>query len=439
MSELSSSSEAGAICVPCQEGNLFRLSVAPGASCPIPIIGQVNGVCTPALPENNGFTLQNTRENTRNDLSLQINGRTYPLVPDIRALGTPARAQSVGAHIIIKREPEPAIRPMVPIGQVSSARMQGQYGSIRAGDEMNALDVMSETAWRNAGSPMSSDGEVLPLPPSDPIVLVHEIDERMGPPPPPGAYDIDSMSDAEAEWFVSAIHYMTSDLAGDLTRSAGDAAFQTGDMLSAGNNRRFLREMIGRTVRVETLYNGAKVLIFESGQWDNGMLWYRRHLQYGSKGLGRMQVSSMNIAVRSVSESIGSNLRGMATKTGVVGLVFAVSFDIAEYLSSDGERFLSDLFVSIGFTVANAVLSTIIGTALAAAGIATVAIFGVAASPIIVAGIAIGAIVAVGFSLNRLVATTGVKTAAQNFFRNTDWYKSGLTDAEIYEGAMIAP
>jgi len=317
--------------------------------------------------------------------------------------------------------------------------MPGQYGSIRAGDEMNALDVMSETAWRNAGSPMSSDGEVLPVPPSDPIVLVHEIDEHMGPPPPPGIYDIDTMSDTEAAWFVSAIHYMTSDLAGDLTRSAGDAAFQTGDMLSAGNNRRFLREMIGRKVRVETLYNGAKVLIFESGQWDNGMLWYRRHLQYGSKGLGRMQVSSMNIAVRSVSESIGSNLRGMATKTGVVGLVFAVSFDIAEYLSSDGERFLSDLFVSIGFTVANAVLSTIIGTAIASVAIALGVAAGIAASPIVVAGVGIAAIVAVGFGINRLIATTGVKTAVQDFFKNTDWYKSGLTDEEIYDGAMIAP
>ena len=152
-----------------------------------------------------------------------------------------------------------------------------------------------------------------------------------------------------------------------------------------------------------------------------------------------MQVSSMNIAVRSVSESIGSNLRGMATKTGVVGLVFAVSFDIAEYLSSDGERFLSDLFVSIGFTVANAVLSTIIGTAIASVAIALGVAAGIAASPIVVAGVGIAAIVAVGFGINRLIATTGVKTAVQDFFKNTDWYKSGLTDEEIYDGAMIAP
>ncbi len=78
---------------------------------------------------------------------------------------------------------------------------------------------------------------------------------------------------------------------------------------------------------------------------------------------------------------------------------------------------------------------TIDAEAIAEVGVAA----GIAASPIVVAGVGIAAIVAVGFGINRLIATTGVKTAAQDFFKNTDWYKSGLTDEEIYDGAMIAP
>lgn len=39
-------------------------------------------------------------------------------------------------------------RVSVPIGQYSSARLPGQYGTILAGDELNALDVISETNYK---------------------------------------------------------------------------------------------------------------------------------------------------------------------------------------------------------------------------------------------------------------------------------------------------
>ena len=52
-------------------------------------------------------------------------------------------------------------RISVPIGEYSSARLPGQYGTIKAGDEMNALDVISEMNYMNNGY-KSADGSEVP-------------------------------------------------------------------------------------------------------------------------------------------------------------------------------------------------------------------------------------------------------------------------------------
>jgi hypothetical protein len=49
-------------------------------------------------------------------------------------------------------QPDIQILKYVPIGTVSSSRLTGQNGSIPAGSEMNALDVISETNFRNGVS-----------------------------------------------------------------------------------------------------------------------------------------------------------------------------------------------------------------------------------------------------------------------------------------------
>lgn len=151
----------------------------------------------------------------------------------------------------------------------------------------------------------------------------------------------------------------------------------------------------------------------------------------------------MNIAVQGMGANIAEGLRGMSGRAGIIGMVFAVGFDVAEYLTNDGEKFLSDLLISVGFTAANAVLSIIVGTAIASAAMALAAAAGIALAPAVIVGVGIAAVVGVGFAINRIVAATGLKTAVQEFVRGLDWYedawKSGMTDDEIYQGMMTAP
>lgn len=185
------------------------------------------------------------------------------------------------------------------------------------------------------------------------------------------------------------------------------------------------------------------LLVLKEGNWSKGMLWHRRQTKYGARGMSNLKVSSMNVAVKSLGQNVAENVRGLANRTGALGVVFAVSFDIAEYLSTDGERFLSDLQVSIGFTLAGAVLSAVVGAIVGSAAIALAAGMGVLVAPWVIAAVGIGAVVGAGFVIGRIVSTLGLKEAVQDFFRDLDWYedvyKSDMTDEEIEQGMKIAP
>ena len=445
----STTAPRGAICLPCQQGNLFRLTVPPGARCPVSLMAEVGGKCSPTLPENQGYMLPNDLVGTTGTLNLFVAGKPYTITDDVRTLGGISRPQDVRSHVLF--EPLPPVRPrpawldnppaMVPIGR-SSMRPAGQNGSVPGGHEYNALDAISEDRWRQAGSPQTEAGEILPATSSDPIVMVIEPAAALGSPPAVGSYDVDTMPEELVNYFVSAIYWVTSNLPGDLSRAVVDGILQSSGMLASGNNRRFLREMAGTRLRVIS-GNGRRLLAYSSGTWKPGNLWYRRHMAYGQRGLGKLKVSAMNLAIRGVGENIADGLKGLSGRAGAIGMVFAVSFDIAEYITSDGEKFRSDLLVSIGFTVANAVLSIIVGTMIAAAAVAAAIAAGVALAPAVIVGLGIAAVVGVGFAINRVVALTGLKTAVQEFVRDLDWYeegwKSGMTDAEIYEGMMTAP
>ncbi len=447
--EFSSTSTRGEISLPCQQGNLFRLSLPQNTSCPFTLQAEVDGKYTPSLPENQGYMLPNDLVGTVGALKLHVGGCPYLITDNVRAFGNVAQPQDVRSHVLLERLPQPQPwpewlnnpQPMVPIGR-SSMRPANRHGSVARGHEYNALDAISEDAWVNAGSPQTADGEALPAMPSDPVVMVIEPPSGLGAAPPEGDYDVATMPEELVGYFIASIYAVTSELPGDISRAGVDAILQARGMLTTGNNRQFHREMAGSKLSI-VRGNGRRLIAYQSGTWKSGQLWYRRHLKYGARGLGNIKVSAMNIAVQGMGANIAEGLRGMSGRAGLIGMVFAVGFDVAEYLTTDGEKFLSDLLVSIGFTVANAVLSIIVGTAIASAAVAMAAAAGIALAPAVIVGVGIAAVVGVGFAINRIVAMTGLKTAVQEFFRGLDWYedvwKSGMTDDEIYEGMMTAP
>lgn len=447
--EFSSTAERCEVSLPCQEGNLFRLSLPESMSCPFTLMAAVGDQCSSSLPENQGYMLRNKLSGTIGSLRLYVGKRPYVITDDVRAFGNISKPQDVRSHVLL--EPLPRLapwpkrlnspQPMVPIGR-SSMRPANAHGTVARGHEYNALDAISEDAWKNAGSPVSADGEALPAMPSHPIVMVIEPPTDFGSAPPEGDYDVETMPDELVDYFVASIHATTSELPGDITRAGVDAVLQVRDKLSSPENRRFLREMAGTKLSIIRA-NGRRVLAYNSGPWKAGQLWHRRHMVYGARGFGRINVSAMNIAVQGMGANIAEGLRGMSGRAGIIGMVFAVGFDVAEYLTNDGEKFLSDLLISVGFTAANAVLSIIVGTAIASAAMALAAAAGIALAPAVIVGVGIAAVVGVGFAINRIVAATGLKTAVQEFVRGLDWYedawKSGMTDDEIYQGMMTAP
>lgn len=393
--------------------------------------------------------LSNDLVGTVGALNFYVGGHLYQITDNVCAFGNVAQPQDVRSHVLLERlaQPQPwpewlnGPQPTVPIGR-SSMRPAHTYGSVARGHEYNALDAVSEDAWVNAGSPQTADGETLPVMSSDPVVMVIEPPPGFEVAPPEGDYDVATMPEELVGYFVASIYAVTSELPGDISRAGVDAILQTRGMLTSGNNRRFLWEMAGSKLSI-VRGNGRRLIAYQSGTWKSGQLWYRRHLKYGARGVGNIKVSAMNIAVQGMGANIAEGLRGMSGRAGFIGMVFAVSFDVAEYLTTDGERFLSDLLVSIGFTVANAVLSIIVGTAIASVGMAMAAAAGIALAPAVIVGVGIAAVVGVGFAINRIVAMTGLKTAVQEFFRGLDWYedvwKAGMTDDEIDEGIRIMP
>ena len=347
-------------------------------------------------------------------------------------------------HFIVDRAPVIPMSPApnrppsyVPVGQVSSARMPGQMGLIERGHEMNALDVMSETAYRNAGSPLDVDGNPMAIPSGgDPYIINLEVPEGIL---PDGEYTIADLTNEAAAWLRWVIHESLSDTSGAFIRETGAGAIGYQQMLQQGNNRQFLQEMAGRHLRLGRL-GGTRVLSFV-GDWNKAMLWHRPHLHYGARGMGNLQVTSMALAVQGVGANVSQAVRTLGSRGGALGLLFVCTLDVVEWLTGEGEKELDWLLISLGFTLGTALVATVVGTALAAFGLSMVGAAAVA--PFVIAGVGIAAVVVVGLTIGALVDTFQLKK------RTTEAYREAMAKAtinqpdfqnsDLYRGMMVAP
>ena len=256
MNEFSRDRAVGEVCLPCQNFNLFRFSIADGVECDSVISCSIGGKKTPSLPENHTFRFPNSLGQTSGPLDVTVDGRTVRIFDDVTAFGRLRAPEDVRMHFIVDRAPVIPMSPApnrppsyVPVGQVSSARMPGQMGLIERGHEMNALDVMSETAYRNAGSPLDVDGNPMAIPSGgDPYMINLEVPEGIL---PDGEHTIADLTDEAAAWLRWVIHESLSDTSGAFLRETGAGAISYQQMLRQGNNRRFLQEMAGRELRLD--------------------------------------------------------------------------------------------------------------------------------------------------------------------------------------------
>ncbi|GAB2588159.1 hypothetical protein [Nitrincola alkalisediminis] len=214
-------------------------------------------------------------------------------------------------------------------------------------------------------------------------------------------------------------------------------------LLREGNNRRFLREMAGSKLTIKRLKNGTRVLAFQ-GNWHKAMLWHRPHLQYGAAGMGRLQVTSMSVALQGVGPNVSQAVRGLASRGGALGILFVCTMDVTEWLSSDKEgKELDELLVSLGFSLGAVVVATVVGMALTSLMVVGMAAAGVALAPMAIAVAGFFIVAAVGAVMGYVINTSGVKDKALKAFRewsaNTTINQPDFQNSDLYQGMMVAP
>lgn len=435
MNQFSTSQEAGGYCAICDQGNLFYLGNPSNMSCPA-IRGSVNGLSTPALPMCTVETLQNTAPGTSGQLCLNVAGKEHVLIEDLASFGTVTVPEQLQVNVGIAPVPTPAPTtpppwsgpteqemarargeggPMVPIGQYSSARMPGQYGVISPGHEMNALDVMSELNAHNY-PPYNPQGEEHP-------VTILEVDAELGPPPGgEGMKDVDSLTDAEAEWLGHVISGYTKTVAG-----VGLRAYLT---FGPAEHRAFLKEVGLRRMKFWRLSNGTLMIAFKGNNRLRSMI---TASTYGMAALNGKNITLLDTAFRSPVGNSGAGAARFAKAGGWIGVVIVSVIDTTTYFANpDESKELTDLLVDLGLNIPIAMLSTIAGTI--ATGFA-IGIAGTIGAPVILAvaaGFFVG--IVVGLIVSGLVEATGMRASMKEALRNSEAPKD-----ELYQSMMTAP
>lgn len=458
MNDFSTSQDADGYCKTCQQANLFYLGPPP-SSCELDVAGQVNGLMTPMLPAGKIYPLQNTQPGTTNRLELTIGGRQCLICNDIRDIGLVGRPEdlkvalgtasvpafqpaAVSPGIVTAPDGRPVIAPlrhMVPIGQVSSARMMGQMGLITAGSERNTLDVMSDTAYlANGGDNAAEQAR---------IVTSIQAHPSLGPPPFAGNKAITDLTPIEEDWLVRAalavigpvewVNQITGVTA--LAKATGADMSLTGtnmpgvvievvETLLTGDKRRFLFEMYGQRIGKIWVNSRGSVLISFTG---NKLL--RSFVTSNVYGAANAKVSLIETAART-RLTPGAALKAVGSRSGVLSIGFVTFFDVAEWLSQpSSEREVNDLVATLLWDVA-AVSISIIAGAIAAGAVLLLAPGIATAAVLVTVGIGFG--VVVGLGLDWLDSRVGIKSAIRSALDNAS---INDLDPVFYNQMMIAP
>lgn len=431
MNDFSTTRETDGIAAACQQGNIFFVGNPENLSCP-DLRGHVGGSSTPNLPMNSVETLLNDLSGTLQPVRLDVKGRPYTLLRSSEDFGQCLRPDQLQVRIGLASPPPPAPPPPfqpdpeamarargegvphVPIGQVSSARLPGQMGSIPRGHEMNALDVLSELRQHEYAANREAANEH--------AITAIEVDPEFGAPPGgDGTKNVEELEGGDTRWLSETVQ--------SYVKRIGGVAIKVGVILSVQEHRAFLREMGFTKARFYRMANGTRMVAFHG---NNRLRSIITGTSYGMGGLTGKNVTLLNTAFQAPAGNAASAVKNLGKKAGVIGLVFVAGIDIAAHYSQpEHERELSDLLVDLILDLSMAVVSAVAGAIVAGAAIAAST---VAAPVVLFVAAGIGVSVAVGWAIGKAVSYTGLRESMKNALRNTN----GERD-EIYRGMMTAP
>lgn len=458
MNDFSATQNACDDALPCQQANLFYLGRLP-EGCSLDLTGCVNGRQTPMLTPGETYQLPNTLPGTVNRLELMVDGKPHVITEDIRQMAHIGRPEDLKVAVGTAPPPpeppaiispgffansagelvDPPVQRMVPVGRVSSARMPGQMGSIPAGSERNALDVISDTAYQRSPPPEQSG--------STRMMTSIEAHPSLGAPPLMVEKDVVELTPQEEDWLVRAalmvvgpVHWVDQVMGiAALQQATGADMSLTGtnmpgvvieavEMLLQGDKRRFLLEMYGQKISKVWVNSRGNVMISFTG---NKLL--RKFVTSNVYGAANVKVSLVELAART-RVSAASAVKAVGSRAGALSIAFVTFFDVAEWLSTPaGERDVKDLIATLLWDVA-AVTVSIIAGALAAGAVLLLAP-GIAATAVLVS-VGIGAGVVVGLALDWVDSVLGIKARIRAAMDNA---AINDLDPAFYDQMMIAP
>ncbi|WP_394198708.1 hypothetical protein [Litoreibacter albidus] len=172
----------------------------------------------------------------------------------------------------------------------------------------------------------------------------------------------------------------------------------------------FLREIWVTDTSKVSIVQGRKIISFKGYA---GLRVFMSATYYPASSIA---VVNAGAVARSASDALRSAAGPPFRGTGGIFLVFGGLVEVASWMSQDGEKFLSDLFIDLTVLVATTVISTIVATALM---IGVMAVAGVVTAPALVIGAAVsGVAVLVGWFISSGLDRSGLVESAKAHARS---------------------
>ena len=481
MGGLSTTQEIDNPICPCQQGNLFlcRLPLdAPALSF------SVNGNDTGALPTDLIYRLENTLEGTTSRLSFTHldSGREITLIEDLDQF-TQNRPEDVGVFIGTEDQLPPTPSAPPTESRLDRARRllrtRDMPSPVTYGDELSRLEriINSGNADNDTHAALDNllteienhaiaNGYIDP-PTGEEDLYALEVPAWIQPYISEGEFNFEDFTEEQIRPYAIAIASglrLIDDATGlqalaDMTGGSVDftvagtntvpLAVELVDMLSRGQNRAFLRDVIrmGATGRIGKIWRNANGTLLLSFRGNAGL---RPFLSGTVYGVANAKVSVISSAVQNSRQWAGV-LRSVGGRIPVISYVIVGAFDVAEWLAQPAaERELSDLAGQLIVDISKVALATIAGAAVGAALIALGTAGVIASLPIIaIVAAGIGASIVAGVLLDMADARWGITQKVKDFageagpsieqFMQRREQDISVTDSELYEGMMTAP
>ena len=451
MVEFSNTQEIDNPTLPCQQGNLF-LNCLPLDAPSVEF--SVNGKNTGTLPTGLTYKLENSLEGTTSRLTFTPDGgKEITLIEDLDQFSK-GRPEDVGVFIGAEDQLPPARSASPKESRVERARRllrtRDMASPLTYGDQLNRLERIinsgnadndTYTAFDNLITEIENraiaNGYIDP-PTGEEDLYALEVPAGLQPYISEGEFNFEDFTEEQIRPYAITIASglrLIDEATGlqalaDMTGGAVDFTVagtntvplvtELIDMLSRGQNRAFLRDVIrmgesGRIGKVWRNANGTLLMSFRG----NARL--RSFLTGTTYGVANTKVSIISSAVKNSRQWAGT-LRSVGGRIPLISYVIVGTFDVAEWLAKPAaKRELSDITGQLIVDISKVALSAIAGAAVGAGLIALGTTGTIASLPIIaIVAAGIGASIVVGVLLDTADTQWGITQKVKDIAGEAD-------------------